>query len=114
MHIGIIGSGWTGCHLALELAKEGYQVTLFGKGNAISSGVSGEFGIRLHIGPHYLRSEDTRKNAQTCFGRFRKAYPDLVVDHEEAIYAHGVSDALRQASKVFIAVFRAVCKENAQ
>ena len=114
MHIGIIGSGWTGCHLALELAKAGHQVTLFEKGGSISSGVSGEFGIRLHRGPHYPRSEGTRENAQACFGRFREAYPDLVVDHEEAIYAHGVSDVLRQPSKVSTAAFRAVCQENAQ
>ncbi|KAL8676147.1 MAG: hypothetical protein Q9186_007301 [Xanthomendoza sp. 1 TL-2023] len=114
MQIGIIGSGWTGCHLSLELAKAGCQVTLFEKGNAISSGVSGEFGIRLHRGPHYPRSEGTRQNARACFDRFREAYPELVVDHEEAIYAHGVSDALGQPSKVSTAAFRAVCYENAQ
>ena len=114
MHIGIIGTGWTGCHLALELAKDGYQVTLFDKGDNILSGVSGDFGIRLHRGPHYPRSKSTRENAQGCFSRFCERYPDLIVQHEEAIYAHGVSDALGQPSKVSTADFRLVCHENVQ
>ncbi|KAL8724179.1 MAG: hypothetical protein Q9166_008095 [cf. Caloplaca sp. 2 TL-2023] len=114
MHIGIIGAGWTGCHLAIELAKANYQVTVFEKGDELLSGVSGEFGIRLHRGPHYPRSKNTRENAQACFSRFRKLYPDLVVDHEEAIYAHGVSDALGKPSKVSTAAFRLVCHETVQ
>lgn len=114
MHIGIIGTGWTGCHLALELAKAHYRVTLFEKGNEIMSGASGDFGIRLHRGPHYPRSKNTRENAQACFSRFHELYPNLIVDHEEAIYAHGVSDALGQPSKVSATAFRLVCHETVQ
>ena len=112
--IAIIGAGWTGCHLALELAKDGHKVTLFDKGNEILSGVSGYFGIRLHRGPHYPRSRKTRDSCHASFSRFAQAYPDLVVGHEESIYAHGVSDALGQPSKVSSAAFRSVCYETAE
>ncbi|KAL8752514.1 MAG: hypothetical protein Q9184_005703, partial [Pyrenodesmia sp. 2 TL-2023] len=47
-----------------------------------------------------------------CFSRFCEQYPDLIVHHEEAIYAHGISDALGQPSKVSTADFRSVCHEN--
>ncbi|KAI4258500.1 MAG: hypothetical protein L6R42_005057 [Xanthoria sp. 1 TBL-2021] len=76
------------------------------------SGVSGDFGIRLHRGPHYPRSKITREDAQACFSRFHELYPNLIVDHEEAIYAHGISDALGQPSKVSTAAFRMVCHET--
>lgn len=48
LSIAIIGAGWIGCHLAIDLAKIGRQITLFDKGDEILSGVSGDFGIRLH------------------------------------------------------------------
>ena len=114
MRIGIVGAGWTGCHLALELAKDGYEVELFEKGNRIFSGVSGDFGIRLHRGPHYPRSERTRESTQNCFSRFCETYPDLVIPHDESIYAHGKSDALGQSSKVSSSLFRSVCHETPQ
>ena len=112
--IAIIGAGWTGCHLALELAKDGHRVTLFDKGNDILSGVSGDFGIRLHRGPHYPRSNETRESCHRSFSKFSEVYPDLVVGHDESIYAHGVSDALGQPSKVSSSAFRSVCYETAE
>lgn len=114
LSIAIIGAGWTGCHLALELAKDGHRITLFDKGNDILSGVSGSFCIRLHRGPHYPRSRKTRDGCHSSFSRFAKAYPDLVVGYDESIYAHGVSDALGQPSKVSSTAFRSVCYETAE
>ena len=112
--IAIIGAGWTGCHLALELAKDGHRITLFDKGNDILSGVSGDFGIRLHRGPHYPRSRKTRESCHTSFSKFSKAYSDLVVGLDESIYAHGVSDALGKPSKVSSSAFRSVCYETTE
>ncbi|CAF9924959.1 MAG: hypothetical protein HETSPECPRED_005706 [Heterodermia speciosa] len=112
--IAIIGAGWTGCHLALELAKAGHRITLFDKGNEILSGVSGHFGIRLHRGPHYPRSRQTRENCHASFSKFSKAYPDLVVGLDESIYAHGASDALGQPSKLSSSAFRSICYETAE
>ena len=112
--IAIIGAGWTGCHLALELAKDGHRITLFDKGNDILSGVSGSFGIRLHRGPHYPRSGKTRESCHASFSKFSKAYPNLVVGLDESLYGHGASDALGQSSKVSSSAFRSVCYETAE
>ena len=114
MTIGIIRAGWTGCHLALELAKDGHEVALFDKGHQIMSGVSGEFGIRLHRGSNYPRSKGTRETCRASFSRFSELYPDLVVDHDESIYALGNKDAPGQPSKVSHSAFRSVCQETAQ
>ena len=113
-NIAIIGAGWTGCHLALELAKEGHKVTLFDKGNDILSGVSGNFGIRLHRGPHYPRSRKTRESCHASFSKFCDAYPELVVGLDESIYAHGALDAHGQPSKVSSSAFRSVCYETTE
>ncbi len=65
MHIAIIGAGWYGAHLACELAKQRHTVTLIEKNIAILSETSGTFGVRLHRGPHYPRSSETRKGCAT-------------------------------------------------
>lgn len=112
MQIGIIGGGWYGCHLALVLTKVGHAVTIFEKNDDLFKGVSGNFGIRLHKGPHYPRSDATRESCRESFKQFRDTYPDLVVDHEYSIYALGRKDSLGQESKVNLDQFRRVCHES--
>ncbi|NBA93944.1 FAD-dependent oxidoreductase [Pseudomonas sp. R5(2019)] len=112
MKIGIIGAGWNGCHIALELAREGHQVVVLERNTDIFRGVSGDFGIRLHKGPHYPRSKATRDSCLAAFERFCRIYPELVVAHEASIYAHGTSDALGEPSKVTSDQFAAVCHES--
>ncbi len=112
MKIGIIGAGWNGSHCALELTKAGHQVVLLEKNADIFQGVSGEFGIRLHKGPHYPRSKPTRDACLKAFDRFCTAYPELVVAHESAIYAQGTTDALGMPSKVSTETFAQVCHES--
>lgn len=112
MRIGIIGAGWYGCHIALTLAKEGYEVELFEKNEDIFQGISGNFGIRLHKGPHYPRSDQTRKNCQEDFTEFYNTYPDLLIEHEYSIYALGKTDALSNPSKVDLEQFKRVCFES--
>ncbi|KTC66624.1 glycine oxidase ThiO [Legionella adelaidensis] len=112
MKIGIIGAGWYGSHLALALKKEGHDVTLFERNSRIFSGISGSFGIRLHLGPHYPRSPETRKSCQRCFSRFKEVYPELVVPHEYAIYALGAKDADNNPPRVDEQTFKAVCEET--
>lgn len=111
IHIGIIGAGWYGCHLALALTKAGYKVTLFEKNSQIMSDISGFLGIRLHAGPHYPRSEKTRESCHRGFKAFMETYPDLVVPHEYSIYALGKLDADGNPPKVTKDVFEEVCKE---
>lgn len=112
MKIGIIGSGWYGCHLALALAKKGVDVTIFEKNDDIFSGVSGKFGIRLHKGPHYPRSEKTRESCKRAFDEFCETYPELVIKHDYATYALGEIDSLGDPPKVNKEQFRAVCYED--
>lgn len=112
MNIGIIGGGWYGIHIALTLAKLGHTVTIYEKNADILSQLSGNFGIRLHAGPHYPRSEQTRK---TCHGgseEFIEEYPELVIEHESSIYGLGIIDAEGQSSKVERPEFEAVCHET--
>lgn len=111
MKIAIIGAGWYGCHLALMLKKEGHDVTIYEKNADIFQQVSGNFGIRLHGGAHYPRSPLTREACLHNFNLFRKHYPELVVDHDYAIYALGELDAGKEPSNVDAEAFRKVCEE---
>lgn len=111
MNIGIIGAGWYGSHLAIALKKAGHEVTLFEKNDDIFSQISGNFGIRLHTGPHYPRSQETRKYCRKGFDEFKKTYPDLISPHIYSIYALGATDANGEASKVNLEQFKLVCDE---
>lgn len=107
----IIGGGWYGCHLALTLRKKGYDVTLKEKNSDIFSTLSGQYGIRLHTGLHYPRSEKTRENCRKGFTQFKERYPELVVEHEHAYYGVGIEDADGNPSKVTPEEFLKVCHE---
>jgi hypothetical protein len=112
MRLAIIGAGWYGCHLALELKKAGHDVALYEKNAAIFSQISGSFGIRLHSGTHYPRSPETRKNCAKNFHIFKERYPDLVVPHEYSVYGLGTKDANGNPSKVNEELFLKVSKET--
>ncbi|PWY61714.1 FAD/NAD(P)-binding domain-containing protein [Aspergillus eucalypticola CBS 122712] len=112
LDIAVIGAGWYGCHIALELKKEGHHVVVFEKQPDILQGISGTFGIRLHKGPHYPRSKPTREACRDVFEKFCHTYPELVVAHEQSIYGLGERDALGYASKVTPEVFHDVCNES--
>lgn len=110
--IGIIGAGWYGCHVALALTKKGYKVTVFEKNLDIFQGVSGDFGIRLHKGPHYPRSLKTRESCRRAFDEFLETYPDLIVKHEYSTYALGTIDSMKNPPKVNKDEFKDVCFED--
>lgn len=112
MHIAVIGAGWNGCHIALQLAARGHKVVLLERDAQMLNGVSGNFGIRLHKGPHYPRSEATREACRATLDRFRACYPELVVEHDYAVYAQGSRDAMGLPSKVTNQAFADVCHES--
>ena len=112
MRIAIIGAGWNGCHLAIELTKAGHDITVLEKLPAILSGCSGTFGIRLHRGPHYPRSKSTREGCHAAFERFCETYPEIIKRHQDSIYAHGERDAEGCPSKVSANTFKDVCFET--
>ena len=109
--VAVIGGGWYGAHISAALALRQYSVVLFESEDAIFKGISGKFGIRIHVGPHYPRSRATRKSCQSGYHEFLVTYPELVNEHEHAIYALGRVDAAGQPSKVDANSFAAVCEE---
>ena len=116
MRIAIIGAGchWNGCHLAIELAKAGHDITVFEKLPAIFSGCSGTFVIRLHRGPHYPRSKSTREGCHAAFERFCETYPEIIQHHQDSIYAHGERDAEGCPPKISANTFKDVCFETTE
>jgi len=111
MKIAIIGGGWYGVHLALEFRKAKYDVTILEKNSDLFEEVSGKFGIRLHMGPHYPRSEKTFASCQEGYVEFIKTYPELVNPHEYSTYGVGILDANQQPSKVGPEYFEKICKK---
>lgn len=109
--IAVIGGGWYGCHIALVLKSAGYDVTVFESAEDLFKGISGNLGIRLHAGPHYPRSEKTRKSCREGLAEFIATYPDLVIKHAYSIYGLGTLDANGSPPKIDIEKFRAVGKE---
>lgn len=107
----IIGGGWYGTHLALCLSPF-YLVTLLEKNSRPFSDISGAFGIRLHTGPHYPRSSETRENCRKGGIAFKEYYPELVNDHSHSIYAYGQKDAQGKPPKVDAESFKAICHES--
>ncbi len=111
MRIGIIGGGWYGCHTARALRKAGHEVFIFEKKPMIFDQISGNFGIRLHAGPHYPRSQKTRQSCHRDYELFVSEYPELVVEHDYSIYALGETDANGNPSKTSYNDFKSVCEE---
>ncbi len=86
MRIQIKGGGWYGCHLAMALKGE-HEVTLTERAHRLFSGASGANPARLHIGPHYPRSHDTRKACRAHVQQFMKHYGHLTRAIPHNLYA---------------------------
>lgn len=94
MKIGIIGSGWYGCHLAYVLSKYGHIVTIFEKEQTIFSGASSQNTNRLHRGYHYPRSKVTRMENMECIEKFIDRYPQFVYGKANNIYGVSQQDSI--------------------
>lgn len=77
MRIRVLGGGLYGCHIALAMAKHGFDVVLHELGERLFMGASGNMPARLHCGAHYPRSKLTRDACQTNFTEFMKVYGDF-------------------------------------
>lgn len=86
MRIQIKGGGWYGCHLAMALRTE-HDVTLTEKAVRLFSGASGANPARLHMGPHYPRSYDTRKACRDHSRQFMETYGPLTRAIPHNLYA---------------------------
>jgi hypothetical protein len=110
--VAIIGAGWYGCHLARVLSGQGFDVTLYEKNGEILNEISGNFGVRLHLGLHYPRSKQTRENCIKEYDEFLSTYPELVNHHEHSIYGLGKVDANGFPSKVSAEDFETLASEH--
>jgi hypothetical protein len=77
MNILVIGAGWYGCHLSKYLMDKGHNVKIVDKTNTIFSGSSSKNQNRLHLGFHYPRANDTIKECQSGFYKFKELYSFL-------------------------------------
>lgn len=107
----IVGAGWYGCHISIALKKLNYDVVVLEQNEEILSQISGNFGVRIHAGPHYPRSKKTRESCQKAFHQFIAAYPELVVQHDYSRYALGGLDADQHSAKISLEEFQTVCDE---
>lgn len=90
----IIGAGWYGCHIALELLKIQHnkpqtlqnEIRIIDKTNAFFNGSSARNQNRLHLGYHYPRSQDTIAECQEGFAAFKATYPTLSVPISNNLY----------------------------
>lgn len=93
MKINISGAGWYGCHLASRLRAD-HDVILTEKGTRLFSGASGANPARLHIGPHYPRSQVTRQACQAHSARFLETYGHLTRAIGENLYCIAAQESL--------------------
>lgn len=94
MRIQILGAGWYGCHLATALLADGHDVRVYERGRQIFSGASGGNPARLHIGPHYPRSAETRQACRDHAAKFAAAYGHLTRGVPLNLYAVASYDSL--------------------
>ena len=89
----IIGAGWYGLHLAIELKKR-YNVTIFEKRKNIFLGSSGFNQFRAHEGFHYPRSSKTIEQIKKNSIKFRKQYGFGIKFFKKNIYAIAKENSL--------------------
>ena len=92
--IAVIGGGWYGCHIAAELIRKGYEVTLYEQAGSLFSGSSGMNQFRLHLGFHYPRSSVTRHQVSDSHSRFLKKYRHLIYPVTKNVYGIANTDSL--------------------
>ena len=85
--VGIIGAGWFGATIALELIDMGIDVRLFEARDEMFGGASGYNQNRLHLGFHYPRSYKTREQTRVGFRRFMQQFPQFSRAVPRNVYA---------------------------
>jgi len=104
--IAIVGAGIFGCSIALELAKEGHNVTVFEQDQDIMLRATKNNHNRIHYGYHYPRSLETTKQSLDGLISFLANYSEAVLFGFENYYAIAKDDSLTSAAQ-----FKEFCKE---
>ena len=105
MKIAVVGGGIFGCTAAIALAKNGFDVDLFEREDAILRAASGVNQFRLHRGFHYPRSVETALSSRRAELSFKKEYGEAVIDSFDHYYLISAS-----GSKVSAKEFKEFCR----
>lgn len=99
MRIRILGAGFYGCHLALDLLADGHAVEIHDIADRVFAGASGNCPARLHLGaPHYPRSGATQAACAAHQVAFLERYGFLTRHVPTNIYAVAAHDSLIDAA----------------
>ena len=101
----VIGGGFYGCSVALELSKKGNRVCLLEQQADIMQKASYINQARIHQGYHYPRSILTALRSRVNFERFTEEFSDCVFSSFDKYYAIG-----KLSSKVNAEQFRLFCQ----
>lgn len=102
MKIAVVGGGIFGLTIASVLAEEGFDIDLYEKENDVFKGASGANQYRLHRGYHYPRSIETIKDCISGEIKFRKFYPETIIDKpHEHYYAIAIEGSFLSAEECF-------------
>lgn len=83
----IVGAGFYGCSLALELKKRSQSVLLIESEGEILARASRVNQARVHTGFHYPRSIITAAKSALLHKRFAEEYSEAIVDDFQMLYA---------------------------
>lgn len=94
MRVRVLGAGFYGCVVALDLIERGHDVEVHELKDEIFAGASGNNPARLHLGPHYPRSGVTRAACQAHAAEFMEWFGDFTRSIPTNIYAVAEHDSL--------------------
>ncbi len=84
--VAVVGGGIFGATIALKLAKEGADVTLFERAPDLLMGASFNNQNRLHLGFHYPRDDETARQCIKGFQRFKNEFSECINEGFENAY----------------------------
>jgi FAD dependent oxidoreductase len=87
MKIRVLGAGFYGCSIALDLIAAGHEVEVWDKAEDIFTGASGSIPARVHLGAHYPRSRMTRAACQEHSSAFMARYGHMTHGVPVNLYA---------------------------
>ena len=97
--IGIIGAGIFGCSIALELCKDGHEVTIIEQDSDIMLRATKNNHNRIHYGYHYPRSLDTANQSLNGLLSFMSNYGDAILYGFENYYSIAKDNSLTSSSQ---------------
>ncbi|WP_189438716.1 FAD-dependent oxidoreductase [Pseudovibrio japonicus] len=101
----VIGAGFYGCTLALELARYYQSVVLIESEEAIMCRASYHNQARVHMGYHYPRCLKTAQSCRRNYQQFLNEFPDTIEHSSPSYYAIAQKD-----SKVTAQDFEEFCQ----